>query len=187
VGERLQSRIPADSGQVVAAYGQGPDSADSTVVLYTKKGNVWVRDRSWAAHNGRRGWTTDHHEDDKRSPVGVFTLTDAAGTLPDPGARLPYAHSASIAAPHYWPQAFWHDFDYVIAINYNRVQGTPPNDQTRPQGESKGGSIWLHVDHGSGTAACVTLPRPGMEYLLKTLDPARHPVVVMGDFAQLAQ
>jgi hypothetical protein len=41
------------------------------------------------------------------------------------------------------------------------------------------------MDHGSGTSACVSLSESGMEYLLRTLDPDLHPVVVMGDKAHL--
>ncbi|MGW5861347.1 L,D-transpeptidase family protein [Streptomyces sp. NPDC055239] len=185
VGDRLQSEIPKNSRQVVAVYGEGEDSAKSTVVLYTKSGSTWDKTRSWAAHNGKKGWTTDHRENDKRSPVGVYTLTDAGGVLADPGAGLPYTESASMQAPHYWSKSHWHDFDYVIAIDYNRAKGTPPNDPTRPQGQSKGGSIWLHMDHGSGTSGCVSLSKTGMEYLLKKLDPKQHPVVVMGDKGNL--
>jgi L,D-peptidoglycan transpeptidase YkuD (ErfK/YbiS/YcfS/YnhG family) len=185
VGDRLHQRIPAGSRQVVAVYGENKDSADSTVVLYTKHGSTWDRTRTWKGHNGKRGWTTNHHEGDKRSPVGVFTLSDAGGVLADPGARLPYTRSASFQAPHYWAKSHWHDFDYVIAIDYNRVKGTSPSDPTRPEGQSKGGSIWLHMDHGSGTSACVSLSESGMRYLLRTLDPDQHPVVVMGDKADL--
>ncbi|MEV0253401.1 L,D-transpeptidase family protein [Streptomyces sp. NPDC050732] len=188
VGDRLQSEIPRNSRQVVAVYGDGEDSAKSTVVLYTKSGTkdtTWEKARSWPAHNGKKGWTTDHRENDKRSPVGVFTLTDAGGVLADPGARFPYTESVSMQAPHYWPKTHWHDFDYVIAIDYNRAKGTPPNDPTRPQGQAKGGGIWLHMDHGSGTSGCVSLSKAGMKYLLRTLDPKQHPVVVMGDRAHL--
>lgn len=189
VGERLRSRIPEETRQVVAVYGRGKDSPDATVVLYTKAsakdGAGWDTAGTWAAHNGKKGWTTDHHENDKRTPVGVFTLSDAGGVLPDPGARLPYTSSASFQAPHYWTRRYWHDFDYVIAIDYNRVKGTPPNDPTRPHGQKKGGSIWLHMDHGSGTSACVGLPKSAMRQLLRTLDPKQHPVVVMGDKARL--
>ncbi|MFF7070395.1 L,D-transpeptidase family protein [Streptomyces pseudovenezuelae] len=185
VGDRLQRRIPAASRQVVAVYGDGKDSPDATVVLYTRRGSVWDRVRDWPAHNGSKGWTTDHREGDRRSPVGVFTLSDAGGVLPDPGARLPYTRSAAMAAPRWWPRSYWHDFDYVVAIDYNRVLGTPPNNQTRPRGYSEGGGIWLHLDHGSGTSACVSVSRPAMRYLLRTLDPDRHPVVVMGDRADL--
>ncbi|MET7359964.1 L,D-transpeptidase family protein [Streptomyces sp. NPDC005562] len=188
VGDGLQSKIPENSRQVVAVYGDGVNSADSTVVLYTKSSDqdkTWEKARSWPAHNGKKGWTTDHRENDKRSPVGVFTLTDAGGVLADPGAKFPYTKSASIQAPHYWPKTHWHDFDYVIAIDYNRAKGTPPNDPTRPQGQEKGGSIWLHMDHGSGTSGCVSLSKSAMESLLRTLDPKQHPVVVMGDKANL--
>lgn len=185
VGDALQNKIPKNSRQVVAVYGEGEDSAKSTVVLYEKSGATWDKTRSWAAHNGKKGWTTDHRENDKRSPVGVYTLTDAGGVLADPGAELPYTQSESMQAPHYWPKTHWHDFDYVIAIDYNRAKGTPPNDPNRPQGQSKGGSIWLHMDHGSGTSGCVSLSKSGMAYLLKTLDPKDHPVVVMGDKANL--
>ncbi|WP_190191182.1 hypothetical protein [Streptomyces minutiscleroticus] len=185
VGDRLQDRIPENSRQVVAVYGEGRDSADSTIVLYTKHGSTWDRTKSWRGHNGKKGWTTDHSEGDRRSPVGVFTLSDAGGVLADPGAKLPYTRSASFQVPHYWAKSHWHDFDYVIAIDYNRVKGTSPNDPARPEGQSKGGSIWLHMDHGSGTSACVSLSKSGMEYLLRTLDPDQHPVVVMGDKADL--
>ncbi|WP_141203662.1 hypothetical protein [Streptomyces griseorubiginosus] len=186
VGDRLRKRIPANSRQVVAVYGDGRDSADATLVLYARHGSGWDRVRDWPAHNGKEGWTTHHHEGDRRSPVGVFTLSDAGGVLPDPGARLPYTRSAAIAAPRWWPRSYWHDFDYVIAVDYNRVEGTPPNNQTRPEGYAKGGGIWLHMDHGSGTSACLSVSRSAMRYLLRTLDPDRHPVVVMGDRADLA-
>ncbi|WP_354671271.1 L,D-transpeptidase family protein [Streptomyces sp. S.PB5] len=186
IGVRFQRRVPADSRQVVAVYGDGKESADSTVVLYGKRGAAWERLRSWPAHNGRKGWTTDHREGDKRSPVGVFTLTDAGGVLKDPGSKLPYTQSAAFAVPRWWDESHRHDFDHVIAIDYNRVKGTPPNDPTRPEGAAKGGGIWLHLDHGSGTSACVSLSRAAMEHLLRTLDPDQHPVVVMGDRADLA-
>jgi L,D-peptidoglycan transpeptidase YkuD (ErfK/YbiS/YcfS/YnhG family) len=185
VGKRLAAKIPAATRQVVAVYGEGVNSAEATVVLYSKKGAYWERTRSWPAHNGRKGWTLDHRADDKRSPVGVFGLTDAGGVLADPGAHLPYTESAAFQAPRNWGKGYWNDFDYVIAIDYNRLTGTSPLDPTRPQGQSKGGSIWLHMDHGSGTSACVSLSKAGMAYLLRTLDPAERPMVVMGDKADL--
>ncbi|MET8977422.1 hypothetical protein ABZX85_17550 [Streptomyces sp. NPDC004539] len=197
VGPSFQKRIPAASRQVVVVYGDGRNSPDATVVLYTKRGitqgvkqgitqgGTWQKESSWPAHNARKGWTTDHHENDGRSPVGVFTLTDAGGALKNPGSKLPYTRSAAFETPSWWLKPYRHDFDYVIAIDYNRVKGTSPSDPTRPEGEKKGGSIWLHMDHGSGTSACVSLSKAGMEHLLTTLDPAAHPVVVMGDRAEL--
>ncbi|MFG2888665.1 L,D-transpeptidase family protein [Streptomyces sp. NPDC048248] len=186
LGAAFRARVPAAARQVVAVYGKGADSADATLVLFEKGDKGWDQKGSWAAHNGRRGWTTSHHEGDKRSPVGVFTLTDAGGVLADPGAKLPYTHTAAFTPPTYWAKSTRHDFDHVIAVDYNRVKGTAPLDPTRPQGQSKGGGIWLHLDHGSGTSGCVSISKSGMTSLLRALDPARHPVVVMGDKAHLS-
>ncbi|MFI2204848.1 hypothetical protein ACH47Z_29480 [Streptomyces sp. NPDC020192] len=185
VGDRLHRRIPGDSGQVVAVYGRGEDSPDSTVVLYTKEGPEWRRVARWAGHNGRNGWTTEHRSGDERSPVGVFGLSDAGGVLDDPGSLLPYDQDENAYAPTIDTEAYEHVFDYVIAIDYNRLPGTPPHDPTRPDGQDKGGGVWLHLDHGDGTAACVSVPEEAMEFLLRTLDPARHPVMVMGDRKEL--
>ncbi|WP_308288522.1 hypothetical protein [Streptomyces macrolidinus] len=181
IGDWLYGQIPTDSRQVVAVYGDGEDSPNSTIVLYAKYGSVWSEAGRWRGHNGRKGWTTDHHEDDMRSPVGVFTLSDAGGVLADPGTRLPYSQSEAYEVPRSWGEAHRRDFYYVIAVDYNRVPGTPPNDPTRPEGQTKGGGIWMHLDHGDGTLACVSLPEEGITHLLRTLDPAQDPVVVMGD------
>ncbi|MFE0513648.1 L,D-transpeptidase family protein [Streptomyces sp. NPDC058964] len=175
-------QIPDGTRQAVVVYGDRPDSPDSLVVLYQKRGSTWQQTASWPAHNGRLGWTTDHRIDDERSPVGVFTLTDAGGTLADPGSRLRYWQDDNAYASMLNPeQAHLHDFDYVIAIDYNRLRGVPPFDWSRPDGVEKGGGIWLHTDHGDGTSACVTVSGPAMKTLLRTLEPAQHPVVVMGD------
>ncbi len=185
VGPRLSAHVPDGARQAVAVYGDGRDSADSTVVLYHRDGDAWEKERSWPAHNGKRGWTADHHAGDKRSPSGVFTLSDAGGVLPDPGTALPYTHSAAFTPPSYWSPRTRHDFDYVIAVDYNRRTGVSPLDPARPQGQSKGGGIWLHMDHGSGTSGCVSLSKDGMRYLLRHLKPDENPVVVMGTRALL--
>lgn len=78
-------------------------------------------------------------------------------------------------------------FDYVVAINYNRTEGVSPLDRTRPLGLERGGGIWIHVDHGGPTQGCVSVPEEHMEELLRTLDPAMNPVIVMGDAATLGR
>ena len=188
IGESLGARVPADANQILLVTGKGVDSSRSSAVLYQRVDGAWQARGSWPTHNALRGWTTDHHDSDLRSPIGVFGLTDAGGQLPDPGSRLPYHQSSGFAlsGTGFLGEPLAGAFDYVIAINYNRVPGTSPLDPTRPQGYNKGGGIWLHVDHHGPTHGCVSLPVAAMRTLLRTLDPAQHPVVVMGDRSALA-
>ncbi|MFJ1582322.1 hypothetical protein ACIOC1_03290 [Streptomyces sp. NPDC088197] len=192
LGPKTRSQIPADARQAVLVTGAGPDSPDAKVTFYTRENTAGWRPSGpvWAAHNALRGWTDTHRTGDLRSPIGVFGLTDAGGHLPDPGTELSYDHAPigfSVSGTGFRGEPLAGSFDYVIAINYNHLPGTSPRDWTRPLGASRGGGIWLHVDHGGPTQGCVSLPQQAMRTLLRTLDPKLHPVVVMGDGAALAR
>ncbi|MFJ4985321.1 L,D-transpeptidase family protein [Streptomyces sp. NPDC088732] len=189
LGPRTLARIPAGARQVVLVTGTGKKSAVSRVVLYQRVDGGWRPGEVWAAHNGYRGWTDEHYAGDLHSPIGVFGLTDAGGRLADPGTKLPYHRSGafSISGAGIEGEPLAGAFDYVIAINYNRQPGTSPMDGTQPMGANRGGGIWIHVDHGGPTHACVSLSKAHMRQLLRALDPADHPVVVMGDAASLAR
>ncbi len=188
VGPRTLAEIPDSARQVVLVTGRGRNSSASQVVLYRRTDAGWEPGATWPAHNALKGWTDDHRVGDLRSPIGVFTLTDAGGLLPDPGTELPYDHGRgfTINGTGFEGEPLAGSFDYVVAINYNRRPGTSPLDWTRPLGADKGGGIWLHVDHDGPTQACVSVAKQHMRELLRTLDPALHPVIVMGDAASLA-
>jgi len=188
VGDALTAQIPADSRQAVVAYGDSVDSSRTTVVFYQKGADGWQQVASWQGHNGDRGWTRQHMEGDLRTPIGVFGLTDAGGLLPSPGSQLPYHQSSEFVASGlgFDGESLAKAFNYVIAINYNRVAGSSPLDSREPMGEARGGGIWLHVDHDGPTHACVSIPSAGMVMLLRELSPSEHPVIVMGDRADLA-
>jgi L,D-peptidoglycan transpeptidase YkuD (ErfK/YbiS/YcfS/YnhG family) len=183
----MAALVPEETRQVVEVVGADKNSPSAHVVIYERSAAGWRTGQEWAAHNAADGWTDDHHAGDLHSPIGVFTLTDAGGLLPDPGAGLPYHHSSGfgIGGTGFEGEPLAGSFDYVVAINYNRKTGVSPLDWTRPLGASKGGGIWFHVDHGGPTHGCVSLSAPHMKTLLRTLDPATHPVVVMGDAASL--
>jgi L,D-peptidoglycan transpeptidase YkuD (ErfK/YbiS/YcfS/YnhG family) len=190
LGPKTLAQVPPDARQVVVVTGRGANSAVSTAVVYERTAAGWRAGTPWPAHNALRGWSRDHHAGDLRSPVGVFTLSDAGGRLADPGTKLPYDHSPrgfSLGGAGFDGESLAGAFDYVVAIDYNRGRGLSPLDWTRPLGNGKGGGIWFHVDHGGPTHGCVSLSRAHMKQLLDTLDPARHPVVVMGDAASLSR
>ncbi|MBT3167370.1 L,D-transpeptidase family protein [Streptomyces sp. Vc74B-19] len=189
LGPRTRAQVPEDAGQAVVVTGRGRNSSESTVVLYERGAGGWEPVSRWPAHNALKGWTDDHRLGDLRSPVGVFTLSDAGGLLPDPGTRMPYDRSDgfSLSGTGFRGESLAGSFDYVVAIDYNRRPGTSPLDWTRPLGAERGGGIWLHVDHDGPTQGCVSIAREHMRALLRELDPDRRPVVVMGDAASLAR
>ncbi|MFD7406360.1 L,D-transpeptidase family protein [Streptomyces sp. NPDC059866] len=187
LGPRTLADVPANARQVVLVTGRGKNSSESNVVLYRRTGASWEPGATWPAHNALKGWTDNHRLGDLRSPIGVFTLTDAGGLLADPGTELPYDQSQSftIGGTGLEGEPLAGSFDYVVAINYNRKPGTSPLDWTRPLGAGKGGGIWLHVDHGGPTRGCVSMAQQHMRELLRTLEPEQNPVIVMGDAASL--
>ena len=189
LGPKTWAKVPDDARQAVVVTGRGKSSPRSTVVLYERTDAGWEAGETWPAHNALRGWSDDHRAGDLRSPIGVFGLTDAGGLLRDPGTRLPYDQGGGFTATGmgFEGESLAGSFDYVVAINYNREPGTSPLDWTRPLGAGRGGGIWLHVDHGGPTHGCVSIAEKHMKQLLRALDPARHPVVVMGDADSLAR
>ena len=188
IGSMMAAEIPVNSTQVVIAYGDGVDMSTNTVTLFQKADGTWHASATWSGHNGKDGWAKAKHNNDLRSPVGVFAITDAGGKYQNPGTALPYYHSSQFVdyGTGFDGESLLNAFDYVIAINYNRVAGTSPLDGTHPLGDSPGFGVWLHVDHGGPTHACVSIPASGMVTLLQVLNPADHPVIVMGDRVDLS-
>ncbi|MFD3541152.1 hypothetical protein ACFWUQ_16880 [Streptomyces sp. NPDC058662] len=185
ISEQTAGRIPAESRQLILVTGKAKDSSESTATLYTRPapGADWVRADSWPARNGAKGWSTERTYGDLTSPQGVFALTDAGGLLPKPpGTRLPYDKDASFVASGRGVngESLAGSFDYVVAIDFNRRPGRSPLDPVKPEGERKGGNIWLHVDHDGPSQGCVGIPKDAMRKVLETLDPAAKPVIVMG-------
>ncbi|MFJ1798675.1 L,D-transpeptidase family protein [Streptomyces sp. NPDC088180] len=190
LGPETLAQVPAEARQVFVVTGEEADSHQSGAVLYSREdaAKSWQPVLGpWPAHNGMEGWTDHHVAGDLRSPTGVYPLTDAGGRLPDPGALLPYDEHPRFAVDGegFYGEPLEGSFDYVVAINYNRTAGVSPLNRTRPLGLERGGGIWIHVDHGGPTQGCVSVPEEHMEELLRTLDPAMNPVIVMGDAATL--
>lgn len=192
LGPATLAAIPPDAQQVVVAAGDGPDENSGSLARWERGDGGWFRvEAPVPARNGERGWTTDHREGDLRTPIGVFGLSAAGGADPNPGVALPYDHDPGfyVASGRSvdGTASLVGVFDHVVAVDYNRVPSTAPSDGTRPLGREAGGDIWIHLDHGAGTRGCIGIDRTAIVDLLRWLDPARSPVVVMGDRLSLAR
>ncbi|MDI5962620.1 hypothetical protein POF50_007810 [Streptomyces sp. SL13] len=188
IGSAFAARIPAGARQALVVAGDSSHSDVAVATLWTRDARGhWHPGAAWPAHNALRGWDTDHQEGDLHSPIGVYTLSAAGGLYANPGSRMPYDHSTAFRAvgTGFEGEPLTDAFDYVVAIDYNRVPGSSPLDPRAPLGPRRGQGIWVHVDHGGPTHGCVTLSKPHMVELLKALNPAAHPVIVMGDRSAL--
>ena len=62
-----------------------------------------------------------------------------------------------------------HAYKYSVVINYNMS----------PVVSGKGSAIFLHCMAGSYTAGCVAVPESDMLFILKSLDKAKNPVIII--------
>lgn len=183
LGPTRSASIPADTAQVVVVSAAAEDSTRNLVSRWERTSTGWQRiGVPVTAHNGHQGWSSDRRDGDGTSPIGTFTLTSAAGRRADPGTLLPYEQDKTYYQTHgtFMGGDLRGSFEYVVAIDFNRVPGAPVSDQRRPDGAKYGGGVWFHVDHDSPTQACISIPLDDMRVLLKWLDPAKKPLVVMG-------
>ena len=178
-----------DAGQAVvvsaAAFGQ----ASATLTTWARTAGAWEQVHGpWPAHIGYAGFAPpgDKREGDGRTPSGTYGFDFAFGIEPDPGVALPYRRvtGPSIvwddvpSSPSYnlWVeggvgeamyQSPVYDHGAVIAYNADRTPGL-------------GSAIFLHVSTGRATAGCVSLPVDRLVEVLRWIDPARSPVIIMG-------
>jgi L,D-peptidoglycan transpeptidase YkuD (ErfK/YbiS/YcfS/YnhG family) len=153
----------------------------------------------WTARIGRRGMAPpgQKREGDLRTPSGDFAFGFFFGAQPNPGGvafTYRQAHSydfwdddPSSARYNEWVDERYGDpgtapepmdvsgYDYGVVIAYNTAR-TP----------GLGSAIFLHVNIGTATSGCVTLPMGELLRLLRWLRPAQSPRIVMGVAASAA-
>jgi L,D-peptidoglycan transpeptidase YkuD (ErfK/YbiS/YcfS/YnhG family) len=152
-----------------------------------------------AANIGRDGFSADKHEGDLKTPAGKFGFGTMFGQLANPGVKFPYrvADAKSVwvddpSSPYYntWREdvalsegedlaaaGYRTAYAYAVDIAYN----------TSPVVPGKGSAIFLHVSTGGGTAGCVSIAQPNLLKVLRWLDPARSPVIVMAPNSAIRQ
>jgi L,D-peptidoglycan transpeptidase YkuD (ErfK/YbiS/YcfS/YnhG family) len=178
-----------DAGQAVVVTAEDYGSTTATLATWQRAGAGWEQVHGpWPAYVGYAGFAPpgEKREGDGRTPSGTFGFEFAFGVEPDPGVALPYRRVTG-------PSIVWDDvpsspsynqwvdggvgeamyqtpvYDYAAVIAYNTAR-TP----------GLGSAIFLHVSRGNPTAGCVSLPVERLLEVLRWLDPARAPVVVMG-------
>lgn len=204
---RFRWSIPADVRQVVVVGARGWHSTSGTVTLYDRTALGWIRVASWPARLGYGGLVpaAARVQSTGTTPAGLFAITQAFGRQPDPGTRLPYTH---LSADHWWVEdrrsryynqmrlghlggfarttrgynASEHlatmgaQYDYAAVVDFNRPHPVV----------GRGAGIFVHAFGEGTTVGCVSVRRDHMVALLRWLDPAMSPRIVIGPRRWLA-
>lgn len=190
-----------DATEVISVTTASYGSDHATVRAFRQTSRGWRQVHGpWSAWIGRDGFARPQakREGDGKTPSGSYRFSFFFGVEKNPGAQFPWRHASPAdywdddpASPHYntWvdtaqrsagrdPEPLHVQPSYddvaVIAFNTGRVPG-------------RGSAIFLHVTHHSATSGCVALPRRHVLTLLRWLDPADHPRIIMGRTATVTR
>lgn len=169
--------VPAGvhASQVVVVRSSG---SSATIRACQRSGSRYVLALGpYSGHVGIKGVSASKREGDLRTPAGTFALRGGFGRRANPGlaqswlrvdsrdvwvddssSSLYNTHQRTPAAGR-WTSAEPLDvsaYDYAQVIGYNEAR-TP----------GRGSAIFLHVDHGSGTAGCVSVPSSQLVSILR--------------------
>jgi len=171
----------------------------ATLQTFEKTGTTWrAVFPAMAAHIGRAGFSADKREGDLKTPTGRYSFGTMFGQRANPGVKFPYRQADSqsvwvddVHSPYYntWQEnaalsgehlasaGYATAYAYAVDIAYN----------TSPVVPGKGSAIFLHVSTGGGTAGCVSIAQSNLLTVLRWLDPAKSPVIVMGPSSVIRQ
>jgi L,D-peptidoglycan transpeptidase YkuD (ErfK/YbiS/YcfS/YnhG family) len=189
---RLNGVGSADQVIAVAAAGYGTSYA--TLTAYERDASGWTQVFGpWTANIGRNGVAPPgaKREGDGRTPSGAYGFDFMFGVNPNPGVKFPFR--AITGTNIVWD-------DDPASANYNEwidTNNAPAGAGPEPMYVSAyasgaviayndartpglGSAIFLHVSSGRSTAGCVALPPSELLPLLRWLDPARSPRIIIG-------
>jgi L,D-peptidoglycan transpeptidase YkuD (ErfK/YbiS/YcfS/YnhG family) len=187
------SHLRPQAGQLVIVSAPSYGATYAALTVYHRRGGRWVTTFGpWTARIGNAGMAPPggKREGDGRTPSGTFGFGFFFGALPDPGVAFRYRQAAPYdvwaddpSSPLYneWVDGRYQNpgaapepmdvsgYDYGAVIAYNTAR-TP----------GLGSAIFLHVNIGTATTGCVTLPVGELLELLRWLRPAQSPLIEMG-------
>jgi L,D-peptidoglycan transpeptidase YkuD (ErfK/YbiS/YcfS/YnhG family) len=194
--------LPPGTTQVIVAYASGYGVTSGTLETFQKVNGAWQPALGpMAMRLGTKGFSDHKVEGDLTTPTGMYRIgATMYGIAGNPGVRYAYHHlvaddwwNENVASPAY--NSFVHGADpgggseplwqispqytYFAVIDYNIpvVSATP----------ARGSGIFLHVSAGRATAGCLALAQSDLVAVLRWLNPAASPRVVMAPSSVLSR
>lgn len=196
----------ADTGaatQLVTVRAAGRRSTVASLQLWRKSRDCWrAVTRPWIAHVGRNGLSATRHEGDGTTPMGAFGFQRVMyGVGANPGVRYAYRR---IRCGDWWvedPGSPYYNRFHHVACGSKPPFRTTSEDMSRspvayrhlavidfnthPIVRGRGSGIFLHVTTGRPTLGCISLPQAQLVSVLRWLDPAASPLIVIGTRATI--
>jgi L,D-peptidoglycan transpeptidase YkuD (ErfK/YbiS/YcfS/YnhG family) len=185
--------------QVLVVDAPSAGSTTATLTAYENDGDGWYQVfGAMPAVDGVNGWLPgpSRTEGDGTTPEGMYAIGPTMyGTDADPGTQFPYHQ---LVCGDWWDEdpssPTYNSFQHVACGTMPPFAGdsealwTEGNaypamaviDYNTPPAGPLGSGIFLHADTGAPTEGCVSLPLGDLDAVLDWLNPALHPVVVMG-------
>jgi L,D-peptidoglycan transpeptidase YkuD (ErfK/YbiS/YcfS/YnhG family) len=191
------------ASQLITVDAPASSATSATLTAWQRSGRCWLRAGGpWNARLGYKGVSDHHTEGDGTTPSGAYGIgSEMYGNGPDPGVWYGYRR---LACGDWWDEdpnsPLYNTFQHVTCgtnppfggssealwtlttayrsfavIDYNMAP-------TRPFG---GSAVFLHDDVGGPTNGCVSLAAPSLTTLLRWLQPAASPLIVIGTDAEI--
>jgi L,D-peptidoglycan transpeptidase YkuD (ErfK/YbiS/YcfS/YnhG family) len=93
-----------------------------------------------------------------------------------------------------WAEHLWHfrdQYAYAVVLDYNLPAGIYRSGSqrfaTQTANTGAGGGIFLHIRAPRPTSGCVAVGKASMRSIVRWLDPAQHPVIVMAPMSAIGR
>jgi L,D-peptidoglycan transpeptidase YkuD (ErfK/YbiS/YcfS/YnhG family) len=192
----------AGARQLITVEAPSSGSTVAVVELWQRTGSCWQAVAGpWSGFIGYSGFSGHKREGDGTTPTGMYGIGPVMyGNAANPGVRYSY---------HLLVCGDWWD-ENPASSGYNTFQHVPCGQNpfggdsealwtetapypsfavvdynTGPIIPGAGSAIFLHASTGGPTAGCVSVPLGDLDQLLRWLNPADSPAIVMGPAGEI--
>jgi len=184
----FKNSLFSSSTQVFLVTTNGTSTSYGTGSMYEKTDGQWKKLNTFAVRLGGNGISYTRMQNSDQTPAGVLNILSAFGIADNPSSNYAYH---KVTSSDYW------DLNSG-STTYNRMISSNPGgnlehlidfeteykyglvtDWNYDQSPNKGGAIFIHVNGSGATGSCISLTEGDMVRLIKWVDPARNPKVLV--------
>ena len=193
--------LPAE--QLLVVIAEGKETSRARLYLLERGDGGWEPGGgALPVMIGRNGFAAPgaKREGDAKTPAGLFALEFVFGSAPSAASAMPYRQATSddlwVDDPDSPDYNCWvkkgatraASFEQMMSSSQHYRHGIVIGYNRKPVVKGAGSAIFIHVWSGEGgsTAGCVSLDEADLVGLIGRLDPARKPMILMGDRSDLA-